>query len=314
MTRQNVTPVMEFTLLGFSEAREWKIYFFLLFLAIYLLTVMGNLVILVTINLSPQLHSPMYYFLRQLSLLDICYSSVTLPKMLADFLAGSHSISFVCCVAQLYSFHFFGGAECFLLTVMAYDRYVAICDPLHYSSTMNKGACVWLVAGTWLAGSLHSALQTALTFRLPFCGPNQLDHYFCDVPPLLKLACADTSVNEAVLFANVGVVALSSLALILGSYIWIISAVLRMHSEEGRRKAFSTCAAHLAVVVLLYGPCILVYMQPASGHPLRKVAAVFYTAVTPALNPVIYTLRNQEIKRAVRRLGWRQVFLSRRVQ
>uniref|UniRef100_A0A8C8SMQ8 Olfactory receptor n=1 Tax=Pelusios castaneus TaxID=367368 RepID=A0A8C8SMQ8_9SAUR len=304
----NVTPVMEFTLLGFSEAHEWKIYFFLLFLAIYLLTLMGNLVILGSISLCPQLQAPMYYFLSQLSFLDICYSSVTLPKMLVDFLAGSRSISFGCCVAQLYCFHCFGGTECFLLTIMAYDRYVAICDPLHYSSTMNKRACVQLVAGTWLAGSLHSALQTALTFRLPYCGPNQLDHYFCDVPPLLKLACADTSMNEAVLLANVGVVALCSLALILGSYIWIISAVLQMNSEEGRRKAFSTCAAHLTVVVLLYGPCILLYIQPTSSHPLRKVAAIFYTAVTPALNPIIYTLRNEEIKRTLRRVGWREVF------
>uniref|UniRef100_A0A8D0L7B7 Olfactory receptor n=1 Tax=Sphenodon punctatus TaxID=8508 RepID=A0A8D0L7B7_SPHPU len=299
---------MSFVEKACMESGFLPLLFFLLFLAIYLLTLMGNLLILLTICFSPQLHSPMYYFLCELSLLDLCYSTTTVPKMLAGFLADSQTISYGSCVAQLFSFHFFGGTECFLLTVMAYDRYVAICDPLHYIAVMTKLVCMRLAAGTWLVGTLHSTLQTVLTFQLPYCGPNILDHYFCDVPPLLKVACADTSVNEVVIFANVGAVALSSLALIVSSYIRIVSTILQMHSEEGRKKAFSTCAAHLTVVFLLYIPCMLIYMQPASRHPVLKAVAVFYTTVTPALNPIIYALRNEEIKKAVKKFTCKYMF------
>ncbi|KAF7235751.1 Olfactory receptor 10G9 [Varanus komodoensis] len=236
------------------------------------------------------------------------YSSATVPKMLTGILTGSHAISFEGCVAQLYSFHFFGGTECFLLTVMAYDRYVAICNPLHYAGIMNRVTCLRLVAATCLVGSLHSTLQTVLTFQLPYCGPYQLDHYFCDVPPLLKVACAETFLNETVVVVNIGVVALSSFALILGSYLRIVAAILKMHSEEGKKKAFSTCASHLTVVVLLYGPCILIYTQPSISHPVLKTVALFYTSVTPALNPIIYTLRNDEIKKAVDKLAFTKIF------
>ncbi|XP_048372768.1 olfactory receptor 10G7-like [Sphaerodactylus townsendi] len=308
MKEPNLTAEIQFTLLGFSGVPELQLLFFMLFLVIYMLTLLGNILILLTVSSSPQLHSPMYYFLSELSLLDMLYSSATVPKMLTDFLTGSKVISYKGCVAQLYAFHFFGGTECFLLTIMAYDRYVAICNPLRYVRVMNKMACAKMAAGTCLVGSLHAALQTALTFRLPYCGPYQLDHYFCDVPPLLKVACAETALNETIVMVNIGLVALSSFTLILGSYIRIVNAVLKMRSEEGKKKAFSTCASHLAVVVLLYGPCILIYMQPTTSHPILKGVSVFYTSVTPALNPVIYALRNEEIKKAMRRLLFNKIF------
>ncbi|XP_062993175.1 olfactory receptor 10G4-like [Elgaria multicarinata webbii] len=304
----NITARIQFILLGFSDSLEVQLLFFVLFLSIYLLTLLGNVLILLVVHSNPQLHSPMYYFLCELSLLDVLYSSVTMPKMLTGFLTGSRAISFEGCVAQLYSFHFFGGTECFLLTVMAYDRYVAICNPLHYAGIMSRVACVRLVAATCLVGSLHSILQTVLTFRLPYCGPYQLDHYFCDVPPLLKVACAETSLNQTVVVVNIGVVALSSFTMILGSYIRIVAVILKMRSEDGRRKAFSTCVSHLIVVILLYGPCILIYMQPTTSHPMLKTVALFYTSVTPALNPIIYAFRNEEIKKAVKKLAFSKIF------
>ncbi|XP_053117247.1 olfactory receptor 4E2-like [Hemicordylus capensis] len=308
MKSLNLTTEIHFTLLGFSEVLELQFLLFMLFLTIYMLTLSGNILIILTVLSSPQLHSPMYYFLCELSFLDMFYSSVTVPKMLTGFLTGNRAISFEGCIVQLYTFHLFGGTECFLLTVMAYDRYVAICKPLHYSGIMSRLACVRLVAGTCLVGSFHSTLQTVLTFHLPYCGPYKLDHYFCDVPPLLKVACAETSLNETFVMVNIGVVALSSFALILGSYIHIVTTILKMHSQEGKRKAFSTCISHLTVVILLYGPCILIYMQPATSHPVLKVVSVFYTSVTPALNPVIYTLRNEEIKKAMKKVLFNKIF------
>ncbi|XP_020633972.3 olfactory receptor 10G9-like [Pogona vitticeps] len=273
-----------------------------------MLTLLGNMLILYTICSNPQLHSPMYYYLSELSFLDIFYSSATVPKMLNGFLTGSQTISFVGCVVQLSAFHCFGGTECFLLTVMAYDRYVAICNPLHYAGIMSRMACLKLMATTCLVGLLHSALQTVLTFHLPYCGPYQLDHYFCDIPPLLMIACADTSLNETVVRVNIGVVALSSFVLILGSYVCIATTVLKIHSEERKRKAFSTCASHLTVVVFLYVPCIVIYMQPTINHPVLKIVAVFYTSVTPALNPIIYALRNEDIKKAVKKMAFCEIF------
>ncbi|XP_061444411.1 olfactory receptor 10G4-like [Rhineura floridana] len=308
MERVNFTLVIKFTLLGFSETQGLRVLFFTLFLGIYLLTLLGNATILLTIHLSPQLHSPMYYFLSELSLLDVCYSTSTIPKMLAGFVNNSQRITYRGCVAQLYFFHFFGGTECFLLTVMAFDRYVAICNPLRYSSIMSKMVCTHFIAGTCLIGTVHSTIQTVLTFRLSYCGPYELEHYFCDVPPLLKVACADTSVNKVIIMFNVGVVALSSLLLIMGSYVRIVATIVTMCSEEGKRKAFSTCTAHLIVVLTLYVPCILIYLQPAKASSVQKVMAVFYTAITPAMNPLIYSLRSEEIKRAVKKLVFRKMF------
>lgn len=306
MEGANVSLVIQFTLLGFSEVQGLQVLLFSLFLVIYLLTLFGNATILLTVRFSPQLHSPMYYFLCELSLLDVCYSTSTVPKMLAGFLHGSQSISYEGCMAQLYFFHFCGGTEGFLLTVMAFDRYVAICNPLRYAVIMSKAVCGRLMLGTGLVGTFHSTFQTVLTFRLPYCGPYELEHYFCDVPPLLKVACADTSLNKVVILVNVGVVALSCFLLIMGSYLHIVATILKMRSQEGKKKAFSTCTAHFIVVLTLYVPCVLIYLQPATTNSTQKVMAVFYTAITPVLNPVIYSLRSEEIKKAVKKLLFRQ--------
>lgn len=308
MKAPNLTTGIQFTLLGFSDVFELPVFFFLLFLVIYLMTLFGNILILLTVRHSPHLHSPMYYFLCELSLLDTLYCSTTVPKMLTGFIIGSQTISFAGCIAQLYCFHLFGGAESFLLTIMAYDRYVAICNPLRYSGIINTMVCIKLIAATFLMGTVHSTVQTVLTFRLPFCGPYKLDHYFCDVPPLLTVACADTSLNDTVLMVNVGIVPSISFTLILCSYIHIVISILKMHSREGKRKAFSTCASHLTVVILFYGPCILIYMQPATSHVLLKGVSFVYTSVTPALNPIIYALRNEEIKMAVKKLVFCKTF------
>ncbi|XP_062993176.1 olfactory receptor 10G4-like [Elgaria multicarinata webbii] len=307
MKTGNFTLVIEFTLRGFSEVQGLQVLFFTLFLAIYLLALLGNTIILLTIRLSTQLHSPMYYFLSELALLDVCYATSTVPKMLAGFIGGPQRISYQGCMAQLYFFHFLGGTEGFLLTVMAFDRYVAICNPLRYTSIMRKTVCGQLIFGTCLVGTFHSIIQSTLTFRLPYCGPYELEHYFCDVPPLLKVACADTSLNKVVIMVNVGVVALGCFLLILGSYIRIVTTILRMRSEEGKKKAFSTCTAHLIVVLTLYVPCVLIYLQPATTNSVQKVMAVFYTAITPALNPLIYSLRSEEIKKALKKLVYGQV-------
>ncbi|XP_066486632.1 olfactory receptor 10G4-like [Tiliqua scincoides] len=305
MERVNISLVIKFTLLGFSEVQHLQVLFFSLFLVIYLLTLFGNATILLTICLSPQLHAPMYYFLCELSFLDVCYSTSTVPKMIAGFIHGSQSISYKGCVVQLYFFHFFGGSEGFLLTVMAFDRYVAICNPLRYTVIMSRKVCSLLMMVTCFVGTFHSMFQTVLTFRLPYCGPYELEHYFCDVPPLLKVACADTSLNKVIIMVNVGIVALSCFLLIMCSYIHIVATILKMRSREGKKKAFSTCTAHFIVVLTLYVPCVLIYLQPATTNSVQKVMAVFYTAITPVLNPIIYSLRSEEIKKAVKNLLFR---------
>ncbi|XP_077774103.1 olfactory receptor 10S1-like [Podarcis muralis] len=296
--------VKVFILQGLPNTAELPLLFFFIFLAIYMLTVMGNLLILITILFEPQLHSlPMYFFLCHLSFLDTCLSSVTVPKVLMGFIRSSYrTISFGGCIIQLYTFHFLASTECFLYTVMAYDRYLAICRPLNYSTLMNRRVCSGLTAGTWLTGSFHAAIHTSLTFRLPYCGPNQVDYFFCDIPPVLKLACADTAVNHAVILANIGAVAAGCFVLICISYAYITSAILKIQTTEGRRRAFSTCSAHLTVVLLYYGPPVFIYLRPSSSASTYGTLAVFYTIITPMLNPFIYTLRNKEVERALRKL------------
>ncbi|VCW77608.1 unnamed protein product [Gulo gulo] len=253
--------------------------FFLLFLLIYSITLTGNLLILLTVGSDPHLRSPMYHFLGHLSFLDACLSTVTVPKVMAGLLtADGKVISFEGCAVQLYCFHFLASTECFLYTVMAYDRYLAICQPLHYPVAMNRRMCAGLAGLTWTVGAVHSAIHTSLTFRLLYCGPHHIAYFFCDIPPV------------------------RCLILIVISYIFIVAAVLRIRTAQGRRRAFSTCSSHLTVVLLYYMPPVCIYLQPRSGGAGAGAPAVFYTIITPMLNPFIYTLRNKEVKRAFQRL------------
>ncbi|XP_020938717.1 olfactory receptor 4B1-like [Sus scrofa] len=298
--------VTELIITGLFEDPEVQRVCFVVFLPVYLATVVGNGLIVLTVKVSQSLHSPMYFFLSYLSLVEISYSSTVAPKFIADLLSKVKTISLEGCVAQIFFFHFFGVTEIFLLTVMAYDRYVAICKPLHYTVIMSQAVCHRLVAGSWLGGFFHSMVQIIVTVRLPFCGPNVIDHYFCDLHPLFKLACTDTSVEGLVVLANSGLISIFSFLILVSSYI-VILVNLRNHSAEGRRKALSTCASHVTVVVLFFGPAIFLYMRPSSTFTEDKLVAVFYTVVTPMLNPIIYTLRNAEVKIAMRRLWGRKV-------
>ncbi|XP_068004654.1 olfactory receptor 4S2-like [Melanerpes formicivorus] len=306
MNMANMSSVKEFILLGLSVSQGMQKMCFVMFLFFYLMIVVGNLLIVSTVVSSQRLNSPMYFFLGYLSFIDICYSSVTAPKMIADLLAENKTISFVGCIAQLFGVHFFGCTEIFLLTVMAYDRYVAICRPLHYTTLMTRRVCGRLVVGSWVGGFLHSLAQTLLTTRLPFCGPNRIDHYFCDVHPLLQLVCTDTYAVGIVVVANSGMITLTCFLILVTSYA-VILASLRSQTSEGWHKALSTCGSHITVVVLFFGPCTFIYIRPSSNLSEDKSVAVFYTIITPMLNPLIYTLRNEEVKSAMRKLWCRKV-------
>nr|XP_044998032.1 olfactory receptor 142-like [Jaculus jaculus] len=294
----NVTKLI-FT--GLFQDPEVQKVCFVLFLPVYLATVLGNGLIVVTVSISKSLRSPMYFFLSSLSLVEICYSSTVVPKFLTDLLSKIKTISLRGCLAQIFFFHFLGVAEIFLLVVMAYDCYVALCKPLHYTNIMSHPLCHMLVAGSWRGGIIHSIIQIVITIPLPFCGPSVVDHYFCDLQPLFKLACKDTFVEGVIVLANSGLISVFSLLILVTSYV-IILVSLRKRSAEGRCKALSTCASHIAVVILFFGPAIFLYMRPSSTFTVDKLVAVFYMVITPMLNPIIYTLRNAEVKNAIRRL------------
>uniref|UniRef100_A0A8C9P326 G-protein coupled receptors family 1 profile domain-containing protein n=1 Tax=Spermophilus dauricus TaxID=99837 RepID=A0A8C9P326_SPEDA len=278
---------------------------FVIFLLLYLAIVLGNSLIVLTVLTSRSLGSPMYFFLSYLSFMEICYSSTTALKLLSDLLAERKTIPWWGCMTQLFFIHFFGGAEAFLLTVMAYDRYVAICKPLNYTTIMNRQVCMVLVGMAWVGGFVHSSAEILLIFQLPFCGPNVIDHYFCDVLPLLQLACSDTLLIGLLIVANGGTL----FVVLLVSYV-VILLHLRTRSSEGRRKALSTCGSHITVVMLFFVPCVFIYMRPSTTLPADKMVAVFYTVVTPLLNPVIYSLRNAEVKKAMKRLWTRAMKLG----
>ncbi|XP_028644382.1 olfactory receptor 1509 [Grammomys surdaster] len=302
----NQTRVTEFVFLGLTDNWVLEILFFIPFTVTYALTLLGNILIVITIVFTPRLHNPMYFFLSNLSFIDICHSSVTVPKMLEGLLLERKTISFDNCIAQLFFLHLFACAEIFLLTIMAYDRYVAICIPLHYSNVMNMKVCVQLVFALWLGGTVHSLVQTFLTIRLPYCGPNVIDSYFCDVPSVIKLACTDTYLTGILIVSNSGTISLVCFLALVTSYTVILFS-LRKQSAEGRRKALSTCSAHFMVVALFFGPCIFLYTRPDTSFSIDKVVSVFYTVVTPLLNPLIYTLRNEEVKTAMKHLRQRQI-------
>ncbi|XP_067151537.1 olfactory receptor 4S2-like, partial [Apteryx mantelli] len=297
---KNASSVKEFILLGLSKNQGVQKICFVVFLFFYIVTVAGNLLIIVTVVSSQRLNSPMYFFLCHLSIADICYSSATAPKMIADFLVEKKTISFGGCMAQLFGLHFFGCAEIFILTVMAYDRYFAICRPLHYTTLMTRRVCGWMVMGSWVGGFVHAMVHTLVTVSLPFCGPNEIDHYFCDVHPLLQLACIDTYVAGIIVVADGGMLCLVSFFILVTSYIVILFS-LRRQTSEGRYKALSTCGSHITVVILFFGPCTFIYIRPSSSLSEDKSVAVFYTVITSMLNPFIYTLRNEEMKSAMRK-------------
>ncbi|KAL2790221.1 olfactory receptor 4E2, partial [Daubentonia madagascariensis] len=303
----NQTRVTEFVFLGLSNNWLLEILFLVAFSVTYVLTLLGNHLIIITVIFTPRLHTPMYFFLSNLSFIDICHSSVTVPKMLKDLLLERKTISFDNCIAQLFFLHLFACAEIFLLTIMAYDRYLAICTPLHYPNVMNMRVCVQLVFALWFGATVHSLVQIFLTIRLPYCGPNIIDSYFCDVPPVIKLACTDTYLTGMLIVSNSGTISLTCFLALVTSYM-VILVSLRKQSAEGRQKALSTCSAHFMVVALFFGPCIFIYTRPDTSFSIDKVMSVFYTVVTPLLNPLIYTLRNEEVKSAMKQLRQRQIF------
>ncbi|KAM7134215.1 olfactory receptor 10A7-like [Macrochelys suwanniensis] len=299
---ENRTAVKEFVLLGFASIPNSQGLLFALFLAIYMVTLAGNGIIITLTSTDPNLDTPMYYFLRNLSVIDICYISSAVPQLLVHFLSHTHTISMLACATQNYAFFAFGVTECFLLAVMSYDRYVAICNPLHYTLVMNHLACAKLAAGSWVSGFIHSVVLTVYTFHVPFCGPNHIDHFFCEAPQVLKLACTDTYVNELVIFSVAVLVLIIPLSLVFVSYSHILATILHMSTAAGRRKTFSTCASHLTVVSLFYGAAIFMYMRPRSTHSPQqdKMISLFYAVITPMVNPMIYSLRNKEVKGAMR--------------
>ncbi|XP_075404402.1 olfactory receptor 4A47-like [Tenrec ecaudatus] len=295
--RNNVT---EFILLGLTQSHQGQKVLFAMFLLIYVVTMVGNLLIVVTVVVSPTLNAPMYFFLGYLSFMDAVYSTTATPNMLIDLLYEKKTISFKACVIQLFIGHLFGGAESLLLVVMAYDRYVAICKPLHYMTIMNQRVCALLLLLAWVGGFVHSVVHIPLIYNLPFCGPNIIDHFICDMYPLLKLACSDTNVIGLIVVANDGAICMVTFVLLLISY-GVILHSLKNLSQEGRRKALSTCGSHITVVVLFFFPCIFMYVRPPSILPIDKSLTVFYTVITPMLNPLIYTLRNAEMKNAMKK-------------
>ncbi|XP_036878163.2 olfactory receptor 5J3-like [Manis javanica] len=308
----NQTDVTEFIFLGFSNHPNLQGLFFLVFLVIYLTTLLGNMLIITATKISPALHTPMYYFLSNLSFLDICYTSTTIPAMLINFFWKKKTISYEGCLSQIFFLVTCAGTEGVLLAVMAYDRYVAICHPLQYPVLMSVNVCVFLVTGSWLCGLVNSVTHTVLATALSLCGPNQISHFLCDIPLLLELSCSDTSLNESVLHVASATIGLSPCLFTAVSYILIISAILRIPSAQGRNKAFSTCASHLTVVVVFFGTANLNYDRPRGGYSLDMdiLVSVLFCVMTPMLNPIIYSLRNKEVKGALRKLARKCGFSS----
>ncbi|KAM6222210.1 olfactory receptor 2B11-like [Rhynchocyon petersi] len=293
-----------FILLGVSDRPWLELPLFVILLVSYILAMLGNIAIILVSKLDTQLQSPMYIFLSHLSFLDLCYTTTTVPQMLFNMGSSMKTISYGGCTVQYAIFHWLGGTECIVLAVMALDRYVAICEPLRYAIIMHRSRCQQLVAVAWVSGFGNSLVQVALTVQLPFCGQRVLNNFFCEVPAMIKLSCADTAVNDATLSVLVAFFVLIPLALILLSYGFIARAVLRIQSSKGRHKAFGTCSSHLVVVSLFYLPAIYMYLQPPSSYSQEqgKFISLFYSIVTPTLNPFIYTLRNKDVKGALRRL------------
>ncbi|XP_004714950.1 olfactory receptor 5M8 [Echinops telfairi] len=310
--RRNLTSVSEFILLGLTDRLELQIIFFLLFLAVYLVTVAGNLGMIVLIQLNARLHTPMYFFLSHLSFVDLCFSSNVTPKMLEIFLSERKTISYSACLVQCYFFIALVHVEIYVLAVMAFDRYMAICNPLLYGSKMSKSVCTSLITVPYVYGALTGLMETMWTYNLAFCGPNEINHFYCADPPLIKLACSDTYNKETSMFVVAGFNLSFSLLIILVSYLYIFPAILRIRSTEGKRKAFSTCGSHVTAVTIFYATLFFMYLRPPSEESVEqgKMVAVFYTTVIPMLNPMIYSLRNKDVKEALTKELLRKKILS----
>ncbi|NXP03724.1 OR4D2 protein, partial [Thinocorus orbignyianus] len=302
------TTVTEFVLLGLTQSRKLQYYLYVTFLLIYVLTWLVNFTIIATVAADHQLHTPMYFLLANLAFLDVSDSSVNTPKLLSSLLTQHTIISFNECFVQIFFFHFIAGAMAFFLVGMAIDRYVAIYEPLRYLSIMNWNMCTGFVAIAWFSGFVHSVVQIGFLLQLPFCGPNVLDNFYCDVPQVIKLACMDTHIAELQMVFNSGVILIILFVILIISYT-VILLKIKTCITEGKRKALSTCGAQITVVSLIFIPCIFIYARPYKKYPTDKVASVVYTVVTPVLNPIIYTLRNTEMKKAIRRT-LRKIFLS----
>ncbi|XP_045656295.1 putative olfactory receptor 2B8 [Ursus americanus] len=304
MEQKNGSSFTGFVLLGFSDRPQLELVLFVVLLIFYLFTLLGNTTIIALSHLDPHLQTPMYFFLSNLSFLDLCYTTSTVPQLLVHLRRADKSISFGGCIVQLFVTLGLGGTECIFLGVMAFDRYAAICRPLHYTVVMHPRLCALMASASWVIGFANSSLQTVLTFLVPLCGRNKIDHFFCDVPPLLKLACVDTTVNESEIFFVGVIILLVPVALITVSYGRIVRAVLRIKSSAGQRKAFGTCGSHITVVSLFYGSAIYAYLQPSNNYSQGqgKFVSLLYTIVTPMVNPVIYTLRNKDVTGAMKKV------------
>ncbi|XP_055971168.1 olfactory receptor 148-like [Sorex fumeus] len=307
---RNHTELSEFILLGIPQTQGMETVLFVVFLFLYLFTLVGNLLILTAILSSPALHTPMYFFLGLLAVLDIILPAVTCPKMLLYLSGQSRVISYKGCATQLFFYHFLGCAEACLYSVMSYDRFVAICYPLRYSLIMRPEVCVGLVVGAWLLGCVHGSILTSFTFRLTYCGPNRVDYFFCDIPAILPLACEDTSLAQTVGSTAVIFLGLLFWFTICFSYTHIGIAILRIRSTEGRKKAFSTCSAHLAAVLCYLAPVVIIYLQPTPNHLVDATVQIFTNIVSPMLNSLIFSLRNKEVKCSLKRVYHKVILVS----
>ncbi|XP_020010309.2 olfactory receptor 2G3-like [Castor canadensis] len=302
--KENHSSVSEFVLLGFSSASQVRVTLFIFFLLLYLITLLGNGLIVTLIYLDSRLHTPMYFFLSILSLVDMSYVTTTVPQMLVNMVCPRRTIPWSACVAQMFVFLVLGISECVLYAIMACDRYVAICFPLHYSILMSRLVCIKMVSVCWSISITGALIYTVFTMRLPYCGPHKINHFFCEVPAVLKLACADTSFNDRLDFILGFILLLVPLSLILASYVCIFASILRIRSTQGRLKSFSTCASHITVVTMFYGPAMIMYMRPGSWYDAErdKKLALFYNIVSAFLNPIIYSLRNKDVKGAFQKV------------
>ncbi|XP_006883309.1 PREDICTED: olfactory receptor 4F15-like, partial [Elephantulus edwardii] len=301
MYEANFSEVAEFVFLGLSTSRSMQHVLLIFSTVLYVMIFLGNLLVMFTVSFDSHLHSPMYFLLANLSFVDLCLSTLIVPKMIFDLSSGQNRISFQGCVIQIFVLHVLGGSEMGLLIAMALDRYVAICKPLHYLSIMSPRMCIWLMVGSWVIGLIHSAVQLAFVAHLHFCGPNEIDSFYCDLPRFIKLACTDTYKLEFMITANSGIISTGTFLLLIFSYIFILITVQK-HSSGALSKALSTLSAHLAVVVLFFGPCMFFYLWPFSTVPVDKFLAILDCLITPVLNPAIYTLRNKDMKSAMSRL------------